>query len=611
MLRRLLAKAAPENGAALVLIAVSMMLLIGMAAIAVDLGALRSDIRADRLAADAAVTAGVAEINPFSGADGQEACEVAWDYLLLNIEDEGASVTAPNCALLAGNCMAALPVTVPASAGPYSFEITYPVPDGNPLMGSQAINHLFDGVSCQRLGFSIERTRNHWLAPILGSNSNSTNVSAVARNAAGPGGGEIVPLLVLEPISCDALYTSGQGKVTVSWFMDTPGFIVVDSDGSKTGNPNACIGASNWTIDSKGNQNGWIRAIPTPSGIPSVILSYALSGAFGSNPARGYDPGDLTSPVDPADITDPAELLMPQTWFRLYPTPSFTSQRITRAAIDHRYNCKLNYPDYPLDLNDPGLGGIPIRPCLEAAAPHIDNLVVAYGAPAGVSPMGAFQRWSINPDGTPRYPCTVDDTTWGPASIAVAGDWWVDCPGGLVISNTKTVVFSAGNVVFDGDIDIRSFGILRVNPAPSSDHVVFVRGTVLSNSDLKKGAQTQIFLNQTMVFLQYGVIDLVGGSGGLTWTAPLLPTSNFEDLALWSESPDEHQIGGQAGNQLTGTFFTPFASPFNLTGQAGQFQTDAQFITRRLEVGGQGEVKMHPDPDRSTPIPIKEVRLIR
>ena len=192
MMRHLFKKVRADDGAAIVLVAVSMMLLIGIAALAVDLGALRGDIRADRLAADAAVTAGVAEIDPFSGADGQEACEVAWDYLLLNIEDEGATVTAPNCVLLAGNCAGGA-IRVPASAGDYSFEIIYPVPDGDLLMGSQAINPLFDGVECQRLGVTIKRNRDHWLAPILGSNSNSTTVNAVARNAAGPGGGEIVP----------------------------------------------------------------------------------------------------------------------------------------------------------------------------------------------------------------------------------------------------------------------------------------------------------------------------------------------------------------------------------------------------------------------------------
>jgi hypothetical protein len=596
MKRRFLEKTKSDDGASLVLLAASMILLLGVAAVAVDLGALRVDIRADRLAADSAATAGVAAVDPFSGADAQQACQAAWAYLLLNLEDEGASVAPPNCGLLAGSCSPGTAREATASAGPYSFVITHPVPDGHALMGGQAINTQIDGVACQRLGVTVERNRNHWFARIIGSASNSTTVNAVARNAPGFGEGEVVPLLVLEPISCDALYTSGQGKVTVSWFMDTPGFIVVDSNGSKTNNPNACIGASNWTIDSKGNLNGWIRAIPTPSGIPSAILSYALSGTVGANPARAYDPNDLTTAVNPADITDPSE--PPYTWFRLFPRPSFVSRRITRAPIDHRYNCKGSYPAYPLDMGNLGLGGVAIAPCLDVPAPHIDNLVAAYGGPVGTSPSGIFQRW------TNSYPCTVDDTTWGPATLAVSDDWWVDCPGGLIISNSKQVTFSAGNVVFDGPIDLRSFGVLQVNPAPSTDHVVFVR-----NGDLKKGAQTSITLQQTFVYLQNGKIDLVGGSGGLTWTAPLL--GNFEDLALWSEAFLPHEIGGQAGNTLTGTFFTPFSNPFTLTGQAGQFQTDAQFITRRLEVKGQGEVKMHPDPDRQTRIPIREVRLIR
>ncbi len=48
---RFFSKARADDGAAIVLIAVSMMLLIGIASLAVDLGALREDIRADRLAA--------------------------------------------------------------------------------------------------------------------------------------------------------------------------------------------------------------------------------------------------------------------------------------------------------------------------------------------------------------------------------------------------------------------------------------------------------------------------------------------------------------------------------------------------------------------------------
>jgi len=601
MVRRLLGKTKIDDGAALVLIAMSMTFFIGMAALAIDLGALRGDIRADRLAADAAVTAGVAAVDPFSGGDAQQACEVAWDYLLLNLDDEGGSVSPPNCALLAGVCIPGVAIEVPASAGPYSFLITSPVPDGHALMGSQTINTLIDGEPCQRLGVSVERTRDHWFARVIGSASGSTNVSAVARHAAGPGGGEIVPLLILEPISCNALYTSGQGRVTVSWFMDTPGFIVVDSDGSKTDNPNRC-GSNSWTIDNKSTNQGWIRAIPTPApaSIPSVILSYALSGAAGANPVRAYDPSDPINPVDPADITDPFELLLPLTWFRLHPTPSFTRERITRAPIDHRYNCKSVYPDYPLDLDNLGLGGIPIRPCLKAPATHIDDLAATYGPPGPPPGFPVSNRW------TDFYPCTVDDLTWGPATIAVAGDWWVDCPppGGLIIGNAKKVIFSAGTVVVDGNIHLKTMATLQVNPFPVGDHVVFIR-----DGDLIKFSNSSIFLNRTMVFLQDGTIDIGAGLGGLNWTAPLM--GNFEDLALWAETRDLFQLGGQATNTLTGTFFTPFADPFSLTGQSGQLQTNAQFITRRLVVKGLGVVIMHPDPDRSTPIPIREVRLIR
>ena len=116
-------------------------------------------------------------------------------------------------------------------------------------------------------------------------------------------------------------------------------------------------------------------------------------------------------------------------------------------------------------------------------------------------------------------------------------------------------------------------------------------------------------MTRTFVYLKDGVIDLVGGTGGLEWTAPQF--GNFEDLALWSESSDPHELGGQSGNTLTGTFFAPLANPFVLKGISGQLQTDAQFLTRRLVAKGFTEVLMKPDPDTSTLIPIRGVRLIR
>lgn len=580
-----------EQGATMLLVAASMFVLLGVAALAIDLGGLRYDVRADQLATDAAATAGVASINPFAGSQADQACATAWAYLLLNVEDEGPITTAPNCAVFAGICSAPnVARQTTAFAAPYSITITHPVPDTHPLMTGQAINTDFDGSPCQRLGVELTRVRDYTFGAVLGSSTGQTTVSTVARIGAGVGSGEVVPLLVLEPIACNALFTSGQGKVTVSYFNDSPGFIVVDSDGSKTTNPNRC-GNNIFTIESQGSLNGWIRAIPVPApkNIPSAILSYALSGVPPANPLKSYNPANLTQGVPAASISDPTEPLASR--FRLYPQPIGVSRRITRAPLDWRYNCKVGYPDYPIDVGNPLLGGIEIVDCPNAPAPYIDQLIAAR-ASGDMTAVG-FTRW------TSLHTCSVS------ASVTVtAGNWWVDCPGGLIV-NGVDVTFTGGDVVFDGDIDLRSSGNLTVNSAATSDSIVVVR----AGGDILKVAQSTITLNRTFVYLASGNVDLVGGAGGLTWTAPI--AGNFEDLALWSEANVQHEIGGQAGNTLTGTFFTPMANPFTLSGQAGQFQTDAQFLSRRLEVGGLGEVRMKPDPDRQTLIPIREVRLIR
>lgn len=571
-----------DQGASLVMLSFMMLFLIGIAALAVDLAAMRTDIRAAQLAADAAATAGAIHIDPVAGSDAQDGCQTAWEYLLLNIEDEGPPTSVPNCATFAGNCPATAR-TETGTAGPYTFEITHPVPDAHPMMAGQAIDVDIDGVSCQRLGVAVERTRDFFFAPVMGFVSGTPRADSVARIAVRPGEGELVPLLVLEPIACNALTVSGGGAatayVTVASFMDVPGIIAVDSDGSKTSNPNRC-GNNRYTINGNDNQRNWIRAlaVPPPDTVPSVILSYALSGAPGAVAASAYDPNDIAPTGGVIANGDP-----PQTWFRLYPVPSPTTRRITRAPIDWRYNCQPSYPDY--------LGIVPVDGCPSGNSSHIVALNGAYGGSG--NPSGFFQRW------TNSYPCTVSGT------LTVSGNWWVDCPSGFVVQGFDTVQFQDGDVVFDGGVQVKTSGTLHVNPSPSNDHIVYIRG-----GNLEKEANSTLRLEQTFVYMESpGRVDLSGGAGGLVWTAPL--AGNFEDLALWGESNAVFSIGGQSGNTLEGTFFTPFADPFRLTGQGGQLQTAAQFLTRRLDISGQGQVFMTPDPDRSTRIPIRGVLLIR
>lgn len=574
------------------MLAFAMMLLLGVAALAVDLAAMRYDLRAAQLASDAAVTAGAVHIDPVSGSEAQQACQVAWEYLLENIEDEGASTMPPNCANFSGSCPA-MAREEPASAGPYEFKIVHPVPDGHEFMAGQPINTDIDGAECQRLGVSVERTRDFTFGRVIGFAGGTPDADSVARIAVRPGEGELVPLLVLEPFGCDALMASGQGAVTVTYFEDVPGIIAVDSDGSKTSNPGRC-GNNKYTIDANNNSLNWIRAIPTPDGIPSVILSYALSGAPGANPAKSYEEDDVTSPGDAT--SDP-----PETWRRLYPRPTATERRITRAPIDWRYNCKPSYTLY--------LGVIEVPGCSSGDPSQIEALRAQYGGSG--KPSGLWSRW------TDFYPCTVDKDTWPSDVIVESGNWWVDCATFVVNGGQDTsppdptnpprkVFFNDGDVVFDGGIDLRSFGELHINSSPSDDHIVYMR-----SGDLIKGAQTTLTMTQIFVYMDSGRVDLGGGAGAdsLIWIAPL--DGNFEDLALWAEAELQFEIGGQAGNTLEGTFFTPLADPFVFTGQGGQFQTAAQFLTRRLEVKGQGELKMVPDPDRSTRIPIRGVMLIR
>ena len=593
-MKRLLQKLPSEDrGASLILVAFAMVLLLGAAALAIDLAALRIDIRADRLASDAAAVAGADAIEPFSGSNAVEACELAWDYLLANIEDEGTP-NPPNCSTFATACNPLAERIAPASAPPYTFEIVHPVPNNFEMMGDQDLNLEVDGVPCQRLGVRVQRDRDFTFGATIGFDTGRTDVHSVGRVRVNVGEGDVVPLVVLEPYDCGALLADGQGKITVAHFEDSPGVIVTDSAG--IGN---CSASMPYIMEVQANGNKrWIRALPVPGadGAKSAILAYALSGRPGTDPSRAYNPDDLTTPLDLATV-DPDD--PPESYFQLYPEPSFRSIRVTRSPIDHRYNCKGIYPPYL---------GVPIAPCTDAEASYIDDHQTAYGGPSGVQPSGFTQHWVPDID--------TDCAVGSGESYDVSGDIWVNCPDTLEI-NGGSVRILEGNAVFDGGLELKSNGSFEMNLSTNDDYWAFFRGEVGPPEDLgniTKVAQASIAFNRTFVYLEHGFIDLVGGDGGLVWTAPadtLDLDYRFEDLALWSEYDGEFELGGQSGNVLTGTFFTPFADPFVLKGQSGQLQTDAQFFTRKLTVDGFTEVFMKPDPTTSTLVPIRGVALIR
>jgi hypothetical protein len=593
-----------EEGAILVYSAFLLLLLFVVAALVIDLGGLRVDRGVDQLTTDIAATAGAGSLNPFGGGDAQEACQTAWQYALENLGNPVVT-SLPDCSVFSTACDAAIARSTTGVAAEYTISITQPVPDGDPLMGSQAPDSDVDGSACQRIGVEIQRNRQFTFARIIGSDSGTTSVSSVARIGPGSGTGELVPLLVLEPIACDALYTSGQGRVTVTYNGLTPGYIIVDSDGSKSDNPNRC-GNNSYTIDPHGgpsqtNQD-WIRALPVPApdDVPSAILSYALSGKAGAVPAKAYNPDDL-------DDFIPDCVEAPETCYRLFPRPIGATDRITRAPIDWRYNCLSSYPDYPLDPDNPAPDDdIDVPGCPKASTRPSYIEALRDTLVDGTIPESSYQIYGDDPGES----CDLQSSD---PDVTLSGNVYVDCPGGFSVFNVVT--FQGGNVVFEGGVSVGSGGTLIINSgADAASGAGQDRVVVIRHGDFYKVAQASLYLPRTMVYLNDGAIDFGGGSGDLDWTAPTgagTGETQFEDLALWSESSAQHSLGGQTGNHLEGTLFTPNADPFSLTGQAGQFQARAQFLTRRLEIGGQGEVRMAPDPDRVTLVPIREIMLIR
>src|SRR5258708_7970009 len=77
-------RSADERGAYMVLWAIVIVAVLIMSAIAIDLSSLRTDRRSDRLAADAAATAGAASLTTHAS-DRLAACKKAWDYAARNL----------------------------------------------------------------------------------------------------------------------------------------------------------------------------------------------------------------------------------------------------------------------------------------------------------------------------------------------------------------------------------------------------------------------------------------------------------------------------------------------------------------------------------------------
>ena len=646
-----------DEGAYAILYAMLIVLLIGITSVVIDLGMMRMDRRANRAAADSAAIAGATKLG-LSGTKVYDACVAALRYAEADLGiTSPASDAQCNTKFKASPfnaataCAAGTPITavIPLTSGNRTVHITWPVPNNSPLMldpdhernraydlPDQVASTLQDGTRCLRVGVAITQDRNTPFAAVWGNidATRGTVSHSVGLAAPDDGPGDIAaPLVVLDEHSCDALLVTGGGAITVKAStlvngISTPGVIAIDSDGDGTGEV-ACNGQSK-TITAPSAVNH-IWAVDGTAG-PAYISSYAVSVG---NAAKSYDTA-ATNNCTPGKTASLATLqASPQA--ALCPIP-IGGARVGEQPWVIRYNCQV---------------GVMACPSPDPAAPlpsprnYVDQWV-AFATSNSAS--GARTTW-----GTAGYPGTNRITggacSHSAAGTVITGDTYVDCTR-FEVAGGASISFM-GRVIFRGDVDAAQSGCILFNDPDASHCVtpepyqppanrtadggnVYVGGSITGNGNgFYSGG---LIVKQVFVFVA-GRVN-VNTTDPVFWTAPYgkaLPTpytgtcvpadlaqpattaptpACFDSMGLWAptygtDAPSEaNRLRGGALLQVDGTMFMP-KSYFTFAGQGANFQDRAQFVARRLEIAGGGELSMVPDGTRSTLIPRGVGKLIR
>lgn len=582
-----------DGGYSLVMVALTLALLLGAAAFAVDLASLRLDRAVDQKVTDAAASAGALANYEVSA---QAGCEDALAYVAINsreisaLDDSGCATT------FASACNPTTPRVLTQTTGRFTVTVVNPVPDNHALMFSGTMGAssqplvVEDGDPCERVGVQMSAVHTSIFAQIMGFSQGTTTVHTVARATLPDPDGVPINVLVLDRFGCATIKASGQGGIIVDAVINPdgggpgvptlePGVAAADSDASIAGGCPIDAGV----IDIDGN-DALIRA-DGPQGcametgtepVPSTTLFKGLGCGLIQTLAPGTPgcnwpacTGSGAGPNNPS------------------PVPTALPERLTRAPIDHRYNCRANYSSVPISVawaaspltvaNEQNIAG-----CSGPGGAAIHELIEDVGSMGSPPSLGPWSTWSAS------HPCDIPSSS---PAISVTGNWWIDCANFNV---RVAVTITGGHAVFDGNVNVTSGnGHLRIDNNASGFGFAFLR-----DGTLRKDGQASITLIDTMVYAsKTSRVQMDGGGGGiLTWIAPDDPSHPLDDLALWSDSEvtsAPHIWAGQAALTMEGVFFVPIVT-VEYAGQGSQQQTKAQFIADKLHARGQGELLVAP-----------------
>lgn len=659
-----------DTGAYAVLYAALVVVMIAMAAIVVDLSAVRQDRRLNRSAADAAALGGAAFLVPTGTINPNMACVTAWKYLNATLQLNLSSGAIDN------NCTSfpSVYTSCPANEtdqdviiGTRTIRIAWPVPStggsgflnadiapGNLGQAFDASSNAGDGSveGCDRLGVAISEHQGFGLAGAFGPSATDTQVHSVALAALKTGPGKVIAALnVLNPRDCSTLRSTGTGKVYVDATINqdgtfSPGTIAVESTPILTGPNKGNCNNNDHVILANGT-----NALICANGLGTTVLTCDGKGAIYSHAK------------DTATTTPYAYDTADTTAGRLNPTPIAEGGAHGYTPVTDLYGCNLTR----LPACAPAAGTTnyvaQLEATLGAATPTVYTSSqppytnVFTGSFLDATALGACGTIA----GTVRLPGRGITTAAGVST----GNWYCPTSGPTI---NGTLLIDEGNFVVHGDLTIANGGCLIVNttatscgsasvsgsgptvttnPAPTHDSIVYVKGGSLN---AKSGSS--FLLPQTMVY-EYGASAgsiSINGPAFALWTAPGAGArdpstkrtvleeacydyvkaelnddcmnSRFAKIAFWSDfaapntgsSKDTLQGSActPAGSQclyVVGVVFTP-TSYFNLAGSAS-LPIVSQFWADILDVNGGAALPLQPTDTVSVPLNIGTVGLIR
>lgn len=512
---------------------------------------------------------------------------------------------------------------------------------------------------CDQLAIIIEEDEDAKFGGAGGSEGHTTEIRSVARVNRGFEGEIAAALILLERRSCRVIVSGGtdarilvSGKLNSSGAPVTPGLIHSDSNGEECSNSSGNIFHVNGSTTQAGTTTPRIVA-GQGGGFAGEITVRALNpGEPGARTSWVSGGNHETCPqVNPAQCGGPSATFSGgQITGRPLVTRSIVDVRYRESIAELRDLARRRFDWATTDADDDADATQFVRINCGDAIPSVPRVWVDC---AGGEFNGSGKTFSA---GTKEI--VINGWVSSTGDFRITGSTPAGAPSTHVVEEPLRVFVrgragqaavtlpNASNrlLMNDGGASATATSACagRASTAPKQRaQLVIGAGYLYTNGGALRLCQTTVFMMEGAVkFIDEAAsppapcpvpgangsdnvdnscsgVTNIGGNGVLDWTAPNMNATGppsaaelllFEDLAMWSESTGTSgsgawSLGGSGSVTLGGIFFSPNANPFTLSGGSAFNIQDAQFVTRKLVLGGGGALTMRPDSNNAVRLP--------